>query len=79
MMYWNDGWAWFWMIPMMLLWVLVLGAVVYAAVRLANRDSHQHEQLDAEYVHVPSAPTRCSFFKLTPSPGSPSFGDEFPV
>jgi hypothetical protein len=41
MMYWNDGWAWFWMIPMMLLWVLVLGAVVYAAVRLAIRDSHQ--------------------------------------
>jgi hypothetical protein len=25
----------------MLLWVLVLGAVVYAAVRLAIRDSHQ--------------------------------------
>ncbi len=42
MMYWHDGWAWFWMIPMTLLWVLVLGAVVYAAVRLANRDSHQH-------------------------------------
>jgi hypothetical protein len=41
-MYWHDGWAWFWMIPMMLFWVLVLGAVVYAAVRLANRDSHQH-------------------------------------
>jgi len=30
------------MIPMMLVWVLVLGAVVYAAVRLANRDTHQH-------------------------------------
>jgi choline-glycine betaine transporter len=42
MMYWHDGWAWFWMIPMMLVWVLVLGAVVYAAVRLANRDSHPH-------------------------------------
>src|ERR687887_229027 len=27
------------MIPMMLLWILVLGAVVYAAVRLANRAS----------------------------------------
>jgi hypothetical protein len=39
MMYWHDGWAWFWMIPM-LVWVLVLGAVVYGAVRLANRDSH---------------------------------------
>lgn len=41
-MYWHDGWDWFWMIPMMLLWILVLGAVVYAAVRLANHDSHQH-------------------------------------
>jgi heme/copper-type cytochrome/quinol oxidase subunit 2 len=39
---WSDGWAWFWMVPMMLLWILVFGAVVYAAVRLANRDSHQH-------------------------------------
>jgi heme/copper-type cytochrome/quinol oxidase subunit 2 len=42
MMYWHDGWSWFWMIPMVLVWILVLGAVVYAAVRLANRDSHQH-------------------------------------
>jgi hypothetical protein len=39
---WYDGWAWSWMVPMMLLWVLALGTVVYAAVRLANRDSHQH-------------------------------------
>ena len=42
-MYWHDGWDWFWMIPMMLLWVLVLGAVVYGAVRLANHASHQHK------------------------------------
>ncbi len=39
---WNDGWAWFWMVPMMLLWILVLGAVIYAAVRPATRDSRQH-------------------------------------
>lgn len=39
---WNDGWDWFWMVPMMLLWVVLLGAVVYAAVRLAMRHSHQH-------------------------------------
>jgi hypothetical protein len=31
---WN-GWDWFWMVPMMLLWIAVLGGVVYAAVRLA--------------------------------------------
>jgi hypothetical protein len=41
-MYWHDGRDWYWMIPMMLLWVLVLGAVVYGAVTLANHDSHQH-------------------------------------
>jgi hypothetical protein len=39
-MYWNDSWAWYWMLPMMLVWVL--GAVVYAAIRLANGDSHRH-------------------------------------
>ena len=31
MMYWHDGWAWFWMIPMMLFWIVALGAVIYAA------------------------------------------------
>lgn len=31
----HDGWDWLWMVPMMLLWVVVLGAVVYGAVRLA--------------------------------------------
>jgi hypothetical protein len=31
----NDGWDWFWAIPMMLLWIAVLGGVVYVAVRLA--------------------------------------------
>ena len=41
-MYWHDGWAWFWMIPMILFWIAALGAVVYVAVGLADRDSHQH-------------------------------------
>jgi len=36
---WN-GWDWFWMVPMMLLWIAVFGGVVYAAVRLALK--HQH-------------------------------------
>lgn len=39
-MYGNSGWNWFWMIPMMLFWIAVLGGVVYAAVRLAL----QHQQ-----------------------------------
>jgi hypothetical protein len=39
---WNESWAWLWMVPMMLLWILALGAVIYAAVRLATRESRQH-------------------------------------
>jgi hypothetical protein len=35
-MYWHDGWAWFWMIPMMFTWIVLLGAVVYTAVRLVG-------------------------------------------
>ena len=31
----NDGWDWFWMVPMMLFWIAVFGGAVYAAVRLA--------------------------------------------
>ena len=37
---WN-GWDWFWMVPMMLLWVAVLGGVVYIAVRLALQHSQK--------------------------------------
>ena len=34
----HDGWDWFWMTFAMGFWVVVLGVVVYAAVRLAQRD-----------------------------------------
>lgn len=37
MYHWMDGWGWLWMSSMMVFWVVVLGAVVYAAVKLANR------------------------------------------
>ena len=37
---WN-GWDWFWMVPMMLFWIVVLGGVIYAAVRLALRDAQK--------------------------------------
>ena len=37
----DDGWNWFWMIPMMLLWIVVVGGVVYAAVRLELQHSHK--------------------------------------
>ena len=32
-----HGLGWFWMSFMMIFWVVVLGAVVYAAVRLSQR------------------------------------------
>ena len=38
-MYWHDGWDWFWMTFVMGFWLVVLGAVVYVAVRLAQRGS----------------------------------------
>jgi hypothetical protein len=34
---WMDGWSWFWMSSMMVGWVVFLGAVVYIAIRLAQR------------------------------------------
>jgi hypothetical protein len=39
---WNDGWAWLWMAPTMLPWILLLGVVTHAAVRVATHDSRQH-------------------------------------
>jgi hypothetical protein len=41
---WNSGWDWFWMTLMMLVWIAVLGGVVYAAVRLAL-DHHRRPPL----------------------------------
>ncbi len=37
MYHWMDGWAWFWMTFTMVFWLVVLAAVVYVAVRLAQR------------------------------------------
>jgi hypothetical protein len=37
MYHWMDGWGWLRMTFMMVFWIAVLGAVVYAAVRLAQR------------------------------------------
>ena len=38
---WMDGSDWVWMTLSMTLGVVVLGAVIYVAVRLANRDSRR--------------------------------------
>ena len=37
MYHWIGGWGWFWMTFMMVFWIAVLGAVIYVAVRLAQR------------------------------------------
>jgi len=39
-----DGWDWAWVAPMMLFWVVLIGTVVYVAVRLAQRDHHDRGQ-----------------------------------
>ncbi len=34
---WINGWDWLWMTLMMGFWIVLLGAVVYFAVRFAQR------------------------------------------
>ena len=41
--HWVDGWDWFWMTLMMGFWVVVLGVVVYVAVKLATRPPSDHK------------------------------------
>jgi hypothetical protein len=36
-MHWMDGWDWLWMTLMMGFWLVLLGAVIFIAVRLARR------------------------------------------
>lgn len=45
-MYWDhmDGWDWLWATFMMGVWVVLLGAVIYIAVRLAQGDRHGKSQ-----------------------------------
>lgn len=40
-MYWHDGWDWVWMTFMLGFWLVGLGAVIYAAVYLAKRDTER--------------------------------------
>ena len=42
-MHWMDGWDWAWMSFMMVFWVVLLGAVIYAAVRLAQRPPRERK------------------------------------
>ena len=36
-MHWMDGWGWLWMTLMMGFWLVLLAAVIFIAVRLAQR------------------------------------------
>ena len=38
---WMNGWDWVWMSFMMVFWIAVLGAVIFAAVRLGQRPPHK--------------------------------------
>lgn len=40
---WDSGWDWLWMTLTMLVGLVVLGGVVYAAVRLALQNQHQQK------------------------------------
>ena len=40
----GGGWDWLWAVPMMLLWIVVLGGVVYGAARLAFRHEREAKQ-----------------------------------
>jgi heme/copper-type cytochrome/quinol oxidase subunit 2 len=40
---WVDGWNWLWMTFMMGFWLVVLGAVIFIAVRLAQQPPHEAE------------------------------------
>ncbi len=41
---WMNGSDWVWMSFMMVFWIVVLGAVVYVAVRLAQRPPREGKQ-----------------------------------
>ena len=43
MYHWMDGTDWFWMSFVMVFWIVVVGAVVYAAVRLAQRPPRERK------------------------------------
>jgi heme/copper-type cytochrome/quinol oxidase subunit 2 len=44
-MYSHDGWDWLWMTFAMGLWLVVVGIVVYFAVRFALRDRNRARRL----------------------------------
>lgn len=47
MMY-GNGWAWGWMMFMPLLWLLLLGVIIWAAVRLAQPPADRQRPMDGD-------------------------------
>ncbi|WP_171052992.1 SHOCT domain-containing protein [Streptomyces marianii] len=47
-MYWHDGGGWAWMAFMPLLWILLIGLVIWAVVRLTQRPSSHSGATDRE-------------------------------
>ncbi|MCH7229430.1 hypothetical protein L0U85_00925 [Glycomyces sp. L485] len=43
-----SGWGWGWMMLMPLLWILLIGAIVWAVVRLAHPGGHRDASARAE-------------------------------
>lgn len=39
-----NGWDWLWMTTTMGIWIVLIGAVVFAAVRLANPPDKRHQR-----------------------------------
>ncbi|WP_442818691.1 SHOCT domain-containing protein [Streptomyces sp. NBC_01320] len=44
MMYWNGGWAWVTLMP--LLWIALIGLVVWAVLRLTQHSAGRHDATD---------------------------------
>ncbi|MFH8614705.1 SHOCT domain-containing protein [Streptomyces sp. NPDC017979] len=66
MMYWDGGGGWAWMAFMPLLWIVLIGLVVWAVVRLANRP-------DGGAPQQPQQPSQWGGAR-GPSSGPPSHG-----
>lgn len=49
MMYWDGGWAWMAFMP--LLWIVLIGLVVWAVIRLAHREAGGEDSRRSGWPH----------------------------
>lgn len=50
MHYWDDGWNWYWMVPMMVVWIALIAVVVWGVVRIVGAASSRATPQGAEGV-----------------------------